>query len=244
MASGPGRPVHLHRASVFRRIGGSTTERDVSHGRAGEAWPRRRDPAGLTKPGSGANIPEMLRAARRVHAAQPDTRFLIAAFNDHQAAMAREEVRRWQMPAEVHVGRTPEIIEVSECCIAVSGSVSLELMYRRKPAVIVYRLKRIDLKVAGLFMKVRYITLVNLLAQEMVYPEFLTDRDPSQGVADRILEFLTDPVRRQAVRDRLDELCQEVAKPGACAAAARFIVNVANRLSTPINIGVPSRTAH
>jgi lipid-A-disaccharide synthase len=175
------------------------------------------------------NIPEMLRAARRIHAAQPDTRFLVAAFNEQQADLARSEAGRWRMPVEVHVGRTPEIIELSECCIAVSGSVSLELMYRRKPAVIVYRLKRLDLKVARPFMKVPFITLVNLLAEEEVYPEFLTDRDPSNGVADRTIEFLTDPVRRDAVRRKLDMLCEEVAKPGACATAARFILDVARR---------------
>jgi lipid-A-disaccharide synthase len=182
------------------------------------------------------NIPEMLRAARRVHAAEPDTRFLVAAFNEHQAEMARKEAARWQMPVEVHVGRTPEIIELSECCIAVSGSVSLELMYRRKPAAIVYRLKRIDLKVGRKFMKVPFITLVNLLAKEEVYPEFLTDRDPSKGVADVIVGFLSDPPRRKHVTDRLDELCAEVATPGACAAAARFIVEM-TRKSAPVSTG-------
>jgi lipid-A-disaccharide synthase len=182
------------------------------------------------------NIPEMLRAARRVHAAEPDTRFLVAAFNEHQAEMARKEAARWQMPVEVHVGRTPEIIELSECCIAVSGSVSLELMYRRKPAAIVYRLKRIDLKVGRKFMKVPFITLVNLLAKEEVYPEFLTDRDPSKGVADVIVGFLSDPQRRNHVTDRLDELCAEVATPGACAAAAWFIIEM-TRKSAPVSTG-------
>src|SRR5438270_992996 len=175
------------------------------------------------------NIPEMLRAARRIHAARPDTRFLVAAFNEHQAGMARTEAARWQMPVDVHVNRTPEIIELSECCIAVSGSVSLELMYRRKPAVIVYRLRRIDLKLGRMAMKVRYISLVNLLADQEVYPEFLTDRDPSKGVAERILEFLTDPERRDSVKQRLDELCEEVAKPGAATTAARFILELAKK---------------
>lgn len=169
------------------------------------------------------NIPEMLRVARLVRAGSPDTRFLVAAFNEHQAEMARAEVARWRMPVEVHAGRTPEIIELSECCVAVSGSVSLELMYRRKPAAIVYRVKRFDLKVARRLMKVPFITLVNLLAKEEVYPEFLTDRDPSKGVAEVVTRFLTDPARRKSVTNRLDELCAEVAKPGACAAAARFI---------------------
>jgi lipid-A-disaccharide synthase len=175
------------------------------------------------------NIPELLRTARLVHAASPDTRFLVAAFNEPQAEMARAEAARWRIPAEVHVGRTPEIIELAECCVAVSGSVSLEIMYRRKPAVIVYRLRRIDLKVGRKFMKVPFITLVNLLAKEEVYPEFLTDRDPSKDVASEVLRFLNDPKRAEEVRRKLDALCAEVAKPGACAAAARFVHNLPTR---------------
>jgi lipid-A-disaccharide synthase len=136
------------------------------------------------------------------------------------------------MPAEVHVGRTPEVIELAECCVAVSGSVSLEIMYRRKPAIIVYRLRRIDLKVGRRFMKVPFITLVNLLAREEVYPEFLTDRDPSKGVAREVLSFLNDPKRVQEIRRKLDRLCDEVAKPGACAAAARFILDLPGRGKT------------
>jgi lipid-A-disaccharide synthase len=179
------------------------------------------------------NIPEMLNAARRIREACPDTRFLVAAFNDHQAEKARLAATRRQLPVDVHVGRTPEIIELSECCVAVSGSVSLEMMYRRKPAVIVYRLPRMNLKVARRLAKVPYMSLVNLLADKVVYPEFATDRDPSAGVAAKIVEVLNDPARAAAIRGKLDELCAQVAKPGACAAAAQFILD----LKTPKRTG-------
>jgi lipid-A-disaccharide synthase len=170
------------------------------------------------------NIPEMLRAARRIAKEQPDVRFLVAAFNEHQAAMARREVERWGMPVEVFVGRTPEIIELSECCIAVSGSVSLELMFRRKPSCIVYRLSRFEMRVARGMKKVPYITLVNLLAEAEVFPEFLCDRDPSERVASQIRSWLNDPAKRDRVVDRLAELNATVAAPGACDRAARFLL--------------------
>jgi lipid-A-disaccharide synthase len=179
------------------------------------------------------NIPEMLRAARRVHAASPDTRFLVAAFNEQQAAVARAEAGRWGFPVEVHVGRTPEIIDLCVCCAAVSGSVSLELMYRRKPAVIVYRVRRMDLRMARFLKKVPFISLVNLLAGEEVYAEFLTDRDPSKAVAVELLRLLNDPDRAATVRARLDALCAEVARPGACARAAQFVMDVAHRRCVP-----------
>jgi lipid-A-disaccharide synthase len=172
------------------------------------------------------NIPEMLNAARLIHESCPDTRFLIAAFNEHQAEQARSTANRRRLPVEVHVNRTPEIIELSECCVAVSGSVSLEMMYRRKPAVIVYRLPRMNLKIARRLAKVPYMSLVNLLNDGVVYPEFATDRDPSAGVAAKVVEVLNDPVRAAVIRGKLDELCAQVAKPGACATAAKFILDL------------------
>lgn len=172
------------------------------------------------------NVPEMLRAARLIHQSLPQTRFMVAAFNNSQAELVREVASRWKMPVDVHVGRTPEIIVLSECCIAVSGSVSLEIMHRRTPALIVYRLPRITLKIARRLVKVKWITLVNLLAKEAVFPEFITDRDPSKALAARAIQMLNDPGEVQAVRRKLADLCDRFAKPGACAAAAQCILAI------------------
>ena len=97
--------------------------------------------ARLAEPGGRRRTsPIMLAAAAKVRAARPDVRFLVAAFNERQAATARAAMAAEPgLPVEVHVGRTPEIIELADACISVSGSVSLELMYRAKPTVIVYR---------------------------------------------------------------------------------------------------------
>ena len=46
------------------------------------------------------------------------------------------------LPIEVCVGRTPELIHLADCCMAVSGSVSLELLYHTKPTVILYWIRR------------------------------------------------------------------------------------------------------
>ncbi|WP_020471683.1 lipid-A-disaccharide synthase [Zavarzinella formosa] len=170
------------------------------------------------------NAPEMLRAARKIHAANPNTRFMVAAFNDQQAEAVRELIAPWKMPAEVFVGRTPEIIELSECCISVSGSVSLEMMWRRKPAVVIYRLKRYEWRIGRHFKIVPFISLVNLLASEELYPEFLVASDPSKKVAARITEWLSNPEQIAAIKSRLTQLCNEVAKPGACELAAKFLI--------------------
>ena len=55
-------------------------------------------------------------------------------------------------------------MHAANCCMACSGSVSLELLYHATPTVILYWVSRSAFFVQRLFRKVKYITLLNLLA--------------------------------------------------------------------------------
>jgi len=169
------------------------------------------------------NLPDMLKTAVRIHQREPGTRFMVASFNDAQAEVARQQITNLNLPIQIHVRRTQEIINLAEACLAVSGSVSLEIMYQLKPAVVIYRLSWFALRVGLWFKKCPYITLVNLLADREIYPEFLTDRSPANEMAERILEWLRDPAKVQETRRQLQAVKDQVAIPGACERAARFI---------------------
>lgn len=171
-----------------------------------------------------ANFADMLRAAERIRAQRPDVRFLIAAFNERHAATTYAMAASTGLPFEVHTGRTPEIIELADACVAVSGSVSLELMFRAKPTVIVYRVSRLLHWLARRFVKLPSITLVNLLAKEELFPEFMTPADESERIAGHVLEWLNDPAKHEAVVGRIASLRDRVAVPGACERAADFLL--------------------
>jgi lipid-A-disaccharide synthase len=171
-----------------------------------------------------ANFATMLRAAGKVRDIRPDTRFLVAAFNERHAATTRAMAAAAGVPVEVNVGRTPEIIELAEACIAVSGSVSLELMYRAKPTVIVYRVSRLLHWLARNFVKLPYITLVNLLARRELFPEFMTPIDESDRMAGHVLDWLNNPATREEVVGQIAALRDRVAVPGACERAAEFLL--------------------
>ncbi len=172
-----------------------------------------------------ANFPMMLAAAAKVRAAVPAARFLVASFKDAQARTAREMLAGSGLPAEVHVGRTPEVIEAADACVAVSGSVGLELMCRLKPTVVVYKITPFARWVSSHFITCRYISLVNLLADAEVIPEYLSTRDDSDAVAGHVANWLTNPAARQAVVGRLRELRARAAVPGACDRAADFLLS-------------------
>jgi lipid-A-disaccharide synthase len=173
------------------------------------------------------NLSTLMRSAAIIHRRRPEARFLVACFRSHHQQMVNEYLGRHPpLPIETHVGRTPEIIELSRACTAVSGSVSLELLYRGKPSVMLYRIGRLDLKVGLFFKTSKYISLVNLLADRELFPEFLTDRCEATAMAGHVLRWLEEPQAYDEMRAELATLCEHVARPGACERAAGFILDV------------------
>lgn len=175
------------------------------------------------------NFPMMVAAAKRIAAARPGVRFLVAAYKPKQAEFAREVLADSGLSVEVHTGRTPEIIEACTACIAVSGSVGLELLVRERPTVVVYRTGRLFREIARRLVKVKYISLVNLLADEELFPEFPVSHDASAEIAAKVLGWLTDPTSREAVVRKLIDLKAKVAVPGAVERAADFLASEVTR---------------
>src|SRR5262249_39480066 len=161
-----------------------------------------------------------------IHTRRPDARFLFACLKPEHRRRAEDLVRGSDLPIEAYAGKTPEIIHVAHSCIAVSGSVGLELLYRRKPSVVVYRHNPVGLAAPRVLIRCTYLSLVNLLAGKELYPEFLTSRCEAEGMAKHILHWLEEPTSHEALRQELAALRERVAEPGACGRAAAFALEV------------------
>jgi lipid-A-disaccharide synthase len=192
------------------------------------------------------NLPWFLKAAERVRDTVPAARFAIAAFKPEHARMANEMVNatKWsKQHIEIHCGRTPELMHLATCCMACSGSVSMELLYHTKPTVIHYRISPLAYSVQKRFRKVKYITLVNLLstgelyptdlspydpgqpdAEKVLFPEYLTSEDKSAAVAGHVIQWLSDPAVLARQVAALEVLKAKVAHGGASARAADYIL--------------------
>ena len=182
------------------------------------------------------NWPLMLESIRRLSPRHRQARFMVASFRDRQCLWCREQMTPADadLPIDFFVDRTSEVIEAAGCAMMVSGSVSLELMARRTPAAVIYRVGRFLHAVGRLLVRLNSITLVNLMADRKVFPEMVSVGNPEAGI-----EFLTESVdamlgdtyyQRQVV-SQLDALAEDCAHPGASAAAARWICDAA--LSQP-----------
>jgi lipid-A-disaccharide synthase len=123
---------------------------------------------------------------------------------------------------------------LAHACIAVSGSVGLELLHHSKPSIVLYRLRAHHLVLRRLLIKCRYIGLVNLLADEEILPEFVTHHCPALDIGKQILHWLDDPIAYGEVRGRLSRLRERVGQPGACEKAARYLLDVLSRSERPL----------
>jgi len=171
------------------------------------------------------NLATLVRTAARVNKDRPDCRFMVACFRAHHQEMVDAYLKKHPgLPIETFVGRTPEIIHLAHACVAVSGSVTLELLHHIKPTAIVYRVGWLDLRLARPFIKARFISLVNLLAEKELFPEYLTDHCVAQELSAHVLRWLNDAEAYANVCRELTALRQKVGSPGACDRTARFIL--------------------
>jgi len=183
------------------------------------------------------NINDLLSTVGRVRYELPHVQPVFAAFSDEHAVMIQERLTARKMSIPIFVGQTTELIRAADCCLAVSGSVSLELLACNKPSVICYRVGWLPLLVQRFFRRTRYITLVNLLGlnklwgqsifyddsvmvipkepgmadrNRMLFPEFLTSTDRSADMAAWLVYWLSEPGLLSAHKQRLDALLREV----------------------------------
>ena len=193
------------------------------------------------------NLPIMLEAASKLSAERPEARFAIACLHAKHRDLAIQVIESTGLAVdvEVHAARTPELIRVADVAWAVSGSVGLELMVEALPTVVLYKIKALDLWVARKFLKSKYISLVNLLADAEVMPEYLTPVDVSGKLAAHASRWLGDPQERRKASQALAELRDRVAVPGASdRAASRIVAIVETPTSTQETTEVFHRGPH
>lgn len=193
-----------------------------------------------------SNLSDLLLAAAKVRRKVPNARFAIAGFKESQRTLIESFVAESRFRGEVHIGRTTELIRAAHCCLAVSGSVSLELLYHAKPTAILYRISPIAFWVQKQFRSVRYITLVNLLTDKDLFadweaevgvyepgnprddhvlmPEYLCCEDKTDELATHVVRWLTDDAAYTERVKQLSTLKAEVGHGGASKRAADYLV--------------------
>ncbi len=173
--------------------------------------------------------PILVDAAKRVHAQHSNTRFLVPCYNESHRRFCESQLlgENNELPIHFFVDKTSEVIELAECCMMVSGSVSLEMLARTTPAYVIYHCSWEFYVVANRMIDCRYMSLPNLIANYPVMPECASVGRPDSSVgkmADVINRWLSDPAELDRVKFEMRRLRDEVMQTGATVRTADAIL--------------------
>lgn len=174
--------------------------------------------------------PVFAAAAKRLGERFPDIGFI--------APLASEETRRLFAAHLVEQGvakrftvidgEAHSAIAAADVVLLASGTAALEAALLCRPIVAAYRVAALTYYIVRTFnlLKVKYVTLPNLLTQEPLVPEFLQDRATPQALSDAVGGLLDDPGRRAEIAASFAAL-RNVLRRGADARAAEAVMNIA-----------------
>ncbi|WP_424179950.1 lipid-A-disaccharide synthase [Yoonia sp. TsM2_T14_4] len=174
--------------------------------------------------------PRFGQAVARIAAQVPDARFVIpTTANVHDLVQA--QVAGWPVPVTVLPPASPDKpawFRRADVALAASGTVSLELAANGTPMVIAYDMAWLSRIIISRMLLVDTVTLVNLVSDTRVVPEFIGQACQPAPIADAVLAVLANPTAQQAAMDlTMDRLGRGGAAPGLRAARA-----VLDRLAT------------
>lgn len=170
------------------------------------------------------HLPLLLGAAARLAGGRPDLRLLLGLAPSLEgraveAAVAASGIR----PTIIH-GRTHELIRAADLVLAVSGTVTLEAAILGTPMVITYRVGTLSWLLARPLVRVRFIGLPNLVANESIVPEMIQFEATPERLAATAAAILESPERQARMREALAEVRSRLGAPGAAERAAREVL--------------------
>ncbi len=107
------------------------------------------------------------------------------------------EIKNWPVkPMLVPANQRYDVYSKTYVAIVASGTVSAELAMMHVPTIVVYKMNPITTWIGRRLIKVKWVSLVNILLNRGVYPEFLGGDAVPEKVMNE-LQLLTIPSKRQ-----------------------------------------------
>jgi lipid-A-disaccharide synthase len=127
---------------------------------------------------------------------------------------------------EIQVGGLSEALASADLAITKSGTVTMECALHGVPAVVFYKTSWPTYFIGKQIVTVKYLAMPNLIADEMIYPEFVQQAATPENISAAALELLRNEQRRTVVRGKLAQVIESLGKPGAPQRAAAAIVSL------------------
>lgn len=162
----------------------------------------------------------------------PDMVELYFAFPKHQLVIAgapnfdTEYYRPYLGDLNIPIvfDQTYDLLKNAEAAVVTSGTATLETGILKVPQVVVYKANPISVWLAKKLIKVKFISLVNLINGYLSVIELIQkDCNPS-NIRDEIGKITAAPDHRASIMENYDLLEEKLGQPGASSKTAKLIV--------------------
>jgi lipid-A-disaccharide synthase len=184
----------------------------------------------LLLPGSRADevrrhLPLLAETARRVAQAAP-AEFVAISPNETLAVEVRAALQGLGPACRVQAGGIAEALRTADLAISKTGTVLMECALFGVPAVAFYKTSWPTYLVGKQIVKVKWISMPNILADAEVFPEFVQDAATPENLSRTALELLNNSSRREAVGASLKQIIARLGGPGAAQRAAQWVASL------------------
>lgn len=184
--------------------------------------------AGSRKGEISTMMPVLTEFARKMHniPEYSDYQFLIAGAPARRMA----DYQKWMTPdisdyVKVLFGRTQEIIRNSEAAVVNSGTASLETVLFNVPQVVGYiSASRLTYLIARKIIKVRFISLGNLIVDRCAFKEFIQDDCNADALVAEVRKLIEDRAYRGKMLKDYEQIRSLLGGSGASDAVASAMI--------------------
>lgn len=124
--------------------------------------------------------------------------------------------------------RTYDILHIAEAALVASGTATLETALLNIPEVVCYRTSRVSYLIARALIKVKYISLVNLIAGKEIVRELIQDDFNTAALSDELGKILPGGEKRERMLSDYRTLMEKVGPEGASEKAGSRMVGWAS----------------
>lgn len=180
--------------------------------------------AGSRKQEIKDNLSRMMEAARSF----PDYQFVIAGAPGIEPSFYRSYMNE---NAEIVFGQTYRLLQQARAALVTSGTATLETALFRVPQVVCYYTAagRLVSFLRRHILKVKYISLVNLIAGQEVVKELVADGMTVDNIRIELKKILVESPERNTMLSGYDQIIQKLGESGASERAAREMIRILNQ---------------
>ena len=183
--------------------------------------------AGSRKGEISTMMPVLTEFAAKMHALPQykDYQFIVAG----APSRTMDDYQKWLTPdnssyVKILFGKTQPIIRHADAAVVNSGTASLETALFGTPQVVGYIINPITYWVAKKIVKIKYISLGNLIVDRLAFKEFLQDDCNPDALVTEIRDLIENQERRSAMLAEYAEIRSLLGGTGASSAVAEAMI--------------------